>query len=258
MKSRLFTALGAFLVCTSFASLTSASLIDRGNGLIYDDVLQITWLADANLAATRSFDVSGISSGGSMSWRTAQEWISAMNNADYLNHSEWRMPHVTPINGASFNYSYQLDGTTDVGYNVSEPTTVYAGSIGSEMAHLFYNTLGNTGRYYPTGVESGCLIPPTGCLMNQGPFTNIQSLVDGHSTHSYWNETLYAPNQDLYAWVFNFARGNQGYNYYADDSLLYSAWAVHDGDIGAVPLPPAVYLFGFGLIGLAGMARRKD
>ena len=38
------------------------------------------------------------------------------------------------------------------------------------------------------------------------------------------------------------------------------AWAVHDGDVAAlssVPVPAAVWLFGSGLFGLLGFARRK-
>jgi len=33
-------------------------------------------------------------------------------------------------------------------------------------------------------------------------------------------------------------------------------WAVHDGD-PFLPIPPALYLFSSGLIGLVGVARRK-
>jgi hypothetical protein len=35
------------------------------------------------------------------------------------------------------------------------------------------------------------------------------------------------------------------------------AWAVYDGDVAAVPLPAAVWLFCSGLLGLVGIARRK-
>ena len=35
------------------------------------------------------------------------------------------------------------------------------------------------------------------------------------------------------------------------------AWAVQSGDVGAVPVPAAVWLFGSGLLGLVGVARRK-
>jgi hypothetical protein len=41
-----------------------------GNGLIYDTALKITWLRDANLAASNTFGVSGISPTGLMSWTT--------------------------------------------------------------------------------------------------------------------------------------------------------------------------------------------
>lgn len=43
------------------------------------------------------------------------------------------------------------------------------------------------------------------------------------------------------------------------DAEFY-AWAVHDGDvatISSVPIPPSLFLFGSGLIGLVGFARRK-
>ncbi len=34
-------------------------------------------------------------------------------------------------------------------------------------------------------------------------------------------------------------------------------WAVHSGDVSTVPVPAAVWLFGSGLLGLIGVARRK-
>ncbi len=47
----LFTAL-----LLTFASNASATLIDRGSGLIYDDVLEITWLQEASLGGFRTWD----------------------------------------------------------------------------------------------------------------------------------------------------------------------------------------------------------
>jgi hypothetical protein len=35
------------------------------------------------------------------------------------------------------------------------------------------------------------------------------------------------------------------------------AWAVHSGDVSAVPIPTAIWLFGSGLLGLIGVARTK-
>ena len=53
--------------------------------------------------------------------------------------------------------------------------------------------------------------------------------------------------------IFFFTTGSQ-YSVQSGDGF---AWAVADGDIGAVPVPAAVWLFGSGLIGLVGLARRK-
>lgn len=102
---------------------------------------------------------------------------------------------------------------------------------GSEMGNMFYNVLGNPGY------------PPT---LNAGPFSNLQS-------SDYWSSTE-NPLDANYAYIFIMAGGTQ-----FDDPKHYSfyAWAVHSGDISAVPVPAAVWLFSSGLIGLAGLAKRK-
>lgn len=40
-----------------------AALHDRGGGLLYDDVLNVTWLQDANYAMTSGYDADGRTSG---------------------------------------------------------------------------------------------------------------------------------------------------------------------------------------------------
>ena len=39
-----------------FTSMANAALVNRGNGLVYDDVLNVTWLQNANYAATELSD----------------------------------------------------------------------------------------------------------------------------------------------------------------------------------------------------------
>lgn len=99
----------------------------------YDTALDITWLADANAYGT----VIGTN------WATANGWAGGLTLGVY---TDWRLPKNDPIDGTTAddaNISYI--GTEDFGYNVSAPGTLYAGSTASEMAHLFYNTLGNPG-----------------------------------------------------------------------------------------------------------------
>jgi len=73
--------------------------------VVYDTVNNITWLADANLAATNLFGLplcSGSGSGlqtcinatGSMDYPSAAAWVAAMNAADYLGHSNWQLPRL--------------------------------------------------------------------------------------------------------------------------------------------------------------------
>ena len=57
------------------------------------------------------------------------------------------------------------------------------------------------------------------------------------------------------AWDFATTNGAQGAAMSAGGS--HYAWAVMDGDVNAVPIPDTVWLFGSGLIGLIGIARRK-
>ncbi|MBK7414557.1 MAG: DUF1566 domain-containing protein [Dechloromonas sp.] len=98
-----------------------ATLIDRGSGLIYDDVLNITWLQDANYAKTSGYDADG-----RMNWANANAWAASLS---YGGYDDWRLPTLTPI-GANFNYNFSNNGSTDEGYNITSPH--------SEMAYMYY------------------------------------------------------------------------------------------------------------------------
>ena len=58
---------------------------------------------------------------------------------------------------------------------------------------------------------------------------------------------------DDYAWAFHMG---EGFQEEMAKSILMPAWAVHSGDV--IPIPAAVWLFGSGLLGLVGVARRKS
>ena len=164
-----------------------------------------------------------------MNWNTAQSWIGAMNTANYLGTSTWRLPTVIDTGTSGCNDAYT---GTDCGYNVDLST--------GEMAHMFYSTLGNVGYYNTSGVG-----PQAGWgLTNDGPFSNLQP-------YYYWSGTTYASNSSG-AWLFNFGYGRQGDSSKA--SAVY-AWAVSPGD-ALVPVPGAVWMFGSAL-GVMGLVRRK-
>ncbi len=69
---------------------------------VYDSAADITWLADANLAATQRFGITGIARDGSMTAETAASWIAAMNKTRWLGRNDWALPHAVRC-GKGFN-----------------------------------------------------------------------------------------------------------------------------------------------------------
>lgn len=219
------------LISTTLVLSTNvnAALVERLGGLAYyDDVADLTWLADANYAQTSGYDTDGI-----MSWADANVWAADLEVAGVTG---WRLPDTIDVgnDGATYTNFYQ---GVDYGFNITTH---------SELSNMFYNVLGNNAYYDTSGVETGCDAKPYFCLTNTGPFSNLQFKY-------YWSATEYAPNTDT-AWGFFMDTGGQLNG--NKTSNLY-AWAVQTGDVNAVPVPAAAWLFGSGLLGLIGIARRK-
>lgn len=214
------------LVATvAMAGGAQAALHDRGGGLIYDDDLNITWMADANLAATNNFGVTSIQSGGGMGWN--QSWIGAMNAANYLGFNNWRLPTVSQTNAVC-----TYDGQGTYRYSCTGNET------GSELGHLFYKELGGV-----VGVDLGEVHNA-----NYGLFKNIQL--------QYWTGTEYnslaANGSYWYAWDFNFHTGEHGANFKGNGD---SAWAVIDGDVAAVPEPKIYAMMVVGMVMIGAVER---
>jgi len=206
----------------------NAALVERLGGLAYYDTeADLTWLADANYAMTSGYDVDG-----RMFWADANAWAAGLT-VDGV--GGWRLPDTIDVGNDGATYTNVYQGV-DYGYNITTH---------SEMSNMFYNVLGNTARYDTSGAATGCTAPNY-CLTNTGPFSNLQS-------SDYWSATEYAPDTD-FAWFFVMDGGRQDLNLKVSN---FYAWAVQSGDVSAVPIPPAVFLFGSGLLGLIGMARRK-
>ncbi|MBI5658522.1 MAG: DUF1566 domain-containing protein [Nitrosomonadales bacterium] len=170
-----------------------------------------------------------------MNWNTAQNWIGAMNSANYLGFNDWRLPTVTDTGAPGISGSW-YDGTGDHGYNTAST---------GEMAHLWYSDLGNLGYVSTSGAY-----PQAGWgLTNTGPFSNVQS-------YPYWSGTEYAPNT-YSAWGFYTGYGYQdAYN----KNFNMFAWAVRPGQsvVAAVPEPEmvAMLLAGLGVLGFTARRRK--
>ena len=258
MTIRIRLTMTSFIAASLVSGTANAILQGRDlNGSVdsfeayYDTELNITWLADANYARTSghtrlAFDPNTHAqytelTYGRMYWDEAKTWVADLSFTDGTNvYDNWRLPSVGPVNGASFNYVYTTNGSTDVSYNITSPQ--------SEMAHLYYVTLGNQGAYTPAGDDSGCYVNVVNtCLDYTNPFSNLED------DAPYWSSTEYAPGSGD-AWIFDIATGFQRglYEYHTSYAL-----AVSPGDVGAVPEIETYALMLAGLALVGWRARRE-
>ncbi|MEK6795191.1 MAG: LamG-like jellyroll fold domain-containing protein [Spirochaetota bacterium] len=200
-------------------AIKKGTLHDMGGGLLYDEVQDLTWLADANYVQT-----SGYKSNGKLSWRDANTWAKQLIYHDQVRMKDisgWRLPRVEPVAGKGFNGRFSFDGSTDEGYNNISPR--------SELAYMFHVNLGLKGYYSAEGNDQSTICGPScngkrGYVVNVGPVKNLMSYI-------YWSGTAVEPYIDRNAWMFDAQFGFQ--NFYNQNDML-CPWAVHDGNVSGV------------------------
>ncbi len=130
-----------------------------------------------------------------------------------------------------------LGGFTDWSLPTTIPAIYGYDKTGTQMGNLFYTQLG--------GVKGNSIA--TTHNTDYGLFTNVQSNI-------YWSISEHALDA-TYAWSFTIGSGIQDYFNKANG---YYAWAVRPGDVAAVPVPGAFWLFGSAMVGLMGLKCRKN
>jgi hypothetical protein len=186
--------------------------VNPGVQTVYDPVTNVTWLANANLAASNTFGLPYCTSpttpavcvswDGAMTLAAASQFISNMNAAAYLGQTNWELPPI----GKSCS-AYNCNAASD------------------PMAELFYSQL---------GFKEGTPVVATPDIA-VGPFNNIQPYL-------YWscqaNTIQDACQSDGpatgFEWSFSFGNGFLGTDILAND---FYVTAYFDGPPTSVASP---------------------
>ena len=100
---RITVLLMALTLTFTMSTAAMAALHYRGGGLIYDNVLNITWMQQANYA------------GVTMTWDIADNWVSTLA---YQGYTDWRLPMSDTAcsgkdcTGSELGHLYSIDNIT--------------------------------------------------------------------------------------------------------------------------------------------------
>ena len=213
-QKRKFSCLAFAMLASLLATGARGELINRGNGLIADTVLDITWMQDASLFETLCEARDPIATefvpvdqanvrilchqDGRMTLNDAGLWIDRLNDVHYKGYSDWRLPIV----------------------DTNPVCNVDCYSV--EMAHLVYVSLGNLHRDVEPCDEYYAIYEwrpsKINCIKNRGPFYNI------NPDDSYWSGSVHPDYGDFLYVVLSTG--------YQNSDTVWShfyVWPVRDG-----------------------------
>jgi hypothetical protein len=240
------------------ASLTAET--SNGVQVVYDNVNNITWTADANLLGTlentygTSTIVNAILQANYSSTLNASVVHDTSNSLDNDGSGVYKLSSAD-FNGAATGtvdywgaqafvvYLNSIDyaGSNQWALPATSPNTAEGfgfNQTGSQLGDLFYNELGGSVFSPITTTNNG----------NASLFSNLLAA-------DYWSGTQWAQSA-ADAWYFYNGTGIQ--NYAAKNTQFYALEVSPGNNVASsVPVPSAVWLFGSGLGLLAIKNRRK-
>jgi hypothetical protein len=179
------------VMCAPPLATSTTLLLSPDGTTVYDIANNISWLANANLAASNRFGLpvctpaadpkACVNASGSMSYQAAAAWVNAMNAANYLGHSNWQLP-TTPSTDTTCPFVGPHGES--FGFNC----------MASALGSLYYDALGLTAPKTAVPVPS----------QTAGPFSNFQPYL-------YWSQSP-ASGQAAGNATFSFNSGFQGAN----------------------------------------------
>ena len=136
--------------------------VNLGGATIYDPMTNITWLANANLAATNTFGLPRCTSptapslcvaqDGAMTWNSARQYIANLNTAAYLGQTNWQAPTISTTcagygcdgsDNPMGNLFYDQFGLVEGAAAVATPN-ISVGPFNNLQPYLYWSCVGNT------------------------------------------------------------------------------------------------------------------
>lgn len=226
MRKKTLTALTTGMLLFGMASMAEASLTVIGSATYNGADYNLVWEDDNQGNSLVWLDYTN----ENLFWNNQMAWASGLDNQLTYN--------IDPQYSVSWtNESWRLPSTADnpkSGWNLTN----------SEMGYLYYIEF---------GLEEKTNVDPT----NAFPFENLNNSGSG-----YWTNTEAGTyNGYLLAAAFRFEDGYQGIGF--QDYFDVQGLAVREANVTtsttpAVPAPASVLLFSAGLMGLAGLKRRRE
>ena len=267
----------ALTLVTLLAASGASALEPRLNGqAFYDAGANLTWLQDANYAQTSGYDADG-----SLTWADANSWAGSLNIGGVTG---WRVPRARQLIGTSYaaspntGSSSWLTSTTEHGridggelgdlfslFGLADLPLPMLGYQGNANYSLFSNILDNAYLTHPIQFYSEG---------TRTQWTYSSWLGDPHNTVISSSTVTWTPSEaEYFFFLFRWP-----YGYHSEGVDAGRVWLVHDGDVGAspiplptavfllpeahygsvspIPLPAAVFLLAPALVGLGCMRRR--
>lgn len=215
-------------ITSALADHSYASLIDNGNGLIYDSVSDVTWISNG---------------------------LTFTNNVAGTTANPTGNPYTGPLLGTVVTPSLGSAHTIaadDLSFQTSLGRWVGSWWAATAWADDFTSQHGSqtlSDWRLPTGTESASLIVQLGSGNTgaTGPFTWVPPFFWTSDLTSETNANVARP---LFGTVDNFSLMNGSVPRYSN------IWVVASGNVAPVPLPAAAWLFGSAVVGLIGVAQR--